>query len=88
MLENSSVLPLVENPTRRNVDISIWLADLEQAAIEDTAVDGKLYNLAEYTREVLAQFCRLRDYCRSNSLPLYRPADITNMIITGEYKEP
>jgi hypothetical protein len=74
-----------ENPVRRNVDITECLIGLEKAAIADSQIEGRLYNVAEYTREVLRQFLRLREYCIRHDMPLYRPEDVTNMIINGEY---
>lgn len=76
---------LSENPVRRNVDITECLYGIEKAAIQDSQVEGKLYNVSEYTREVLRQFLRLRDYCITHDLPLYRPEDVTDMIISGDY---
>ncbi len=43
---------LSENPTRRTVDIRECLIPIEKAAIQDSQVEGKLYNVSEYTREV------------------------------------
>jgi hypothetical protein len=76
---------LSENPTRRNVDITDCLHGIEKAAIQDSQVEGKLYQVSEYTREVLRQFLRLREYCIKHEMPLYRPKDVTDMIINGEY---
>lgn len=76
---------LSENPTRRTVDIRECLIPLEKAAIQDSQVEGKLYNVSEYTREVLRQFIRLREYCITHEMPLYRPEDVTDMIINGDY---
>ena len=76
---------LSENPTRRTVDIRECLLPIEKAAIQDSQIEGKLYNVSEYTREVLRQFLRLREYCIKHEMPLYRPKDVTDMIINGEY---
>lgn len=78
---------LSENPTRRNVDITDCLPGIEKAAIADSQIEGRLYGVAEYTRVVLRQFLRLREYCITHGLPLYRPEDVTDMIITGDFKK-
>jgi hypothetical protein len=87
---NSSVETLiVDTPNlRRNVDIGVYIPLLEKAATEDSYLRGELYTIPEFTREIIDQFLRIRDYCRTHDLPLYRPSDVTDMIITGEYKEP
>ena len=70
-----------ETPIRRNVDIREYLIPIEKAAIEDAVVSGSLTNVAEYTREIISQFCRIRDHHRSNGLPLLTPAEVADIII-------
>jgi hypothetical protein len=78
---------IIETPViRRNIDITEVLSAIEQAAIADSHNEGKLWQVAEYTREVLRQFLRVREYCIANDLPLYSPKDVADMMITGEYK--
>lgn len=79
---NMSETITVETPTRRNVDIREYLIPIEKAAIEDAVVSGSLTNVAEYTREILSQFIRIRDYHRAQGLPLLTPAQIAESMIS------
>lgn len=73
----------IETPTRRSVDIREYLPSIERAAIEDAVTTGSLTNVAEFTREILSQFVRIRDYHRCNGLPLLTPAEIADRIIAA-----
>lgn len=81
---NMSETITVETPTRRNVDIREYLIPIEKAAIEDAVVSGSLTNVAEYTREILSQFIRIRDYHRTHRLPLLTPAEVADIIISSK----
>lgn len=82
--DNSSIDTTTDLPLRRNVDIGSHLPDLEKAASEDTYVEGRLYTIPEYTREIISEFLRLRNFQREHDLPLLRPSDISTAIITGD----
>lgn len=79
---NMSETITVETPTRRNVDIREYLIPIEKAAIEDSVISGQITNVAEYTREIISQFCRIRDYHRTQGLPLLTPAHIADKMIS------
>ena len=68
-------------PLRRNVDIGPHLPDLEKAATEDSFKIGFLYTIPEFTREIIGQFVRIRDYHRSHGLPLLTPAEVADNFI-------
>lgn len=88
MSEINSIETRKEIPVRVMVDVGDLIADIDKSAIEDSVIDGRLYNRTSYIREIISQHLRLRDYCRTWDMPRYRPADVTDMIITGEYKRP
>ena len=69
---------------RHNVDIGMFYASLEKAAIEDSAADGVLYNIPNYTRKIIENFLFIREHCRQSDLPLYRPVDIADALISGD----
>lgn len=79
-VQNSSHL----EPRRHNVDVGIHVIEIERAAVEDTMANGRLITIPDYTREIIQQFLYIREYCRKNDLPLYRPVDIADAIIAGE----
>jgi hypothetical protein len=68
---------------RYNVDVLAHKDELESAAIEDSVATGQLYSIANYTREILAQFVAIRRYQRDNGLPLSTPAEIADMMINS-----
>ena len=82
--ENSSIAAPAATPKRNIIDITEVHAGVEKAAIEDSAINGFLYTIPEYTREIVQQFLYIREHCRQNDLPLYRPVDIADAIITGD----
>jgi hypothetical protein len=66
------------------VDLGTLVPAIEKAATEDGYVNGILYSFPEYVREILNQFLYIREHCRQEGLPLYRPVDIADAIITGD----
>ena len=85
--ENSSIETTTTEegiPLRRNVDIGIFLADLEKAASEDTYYEARLYTIPEYVREIIAQFLKIRNWQRENDMPLLLPEDISAALISGD----
>ena len=77
----SSPETITDIPLRRNVDIGPHLPDLEKAASEDSYIRGSLYTIPEFTREIIGQFVRIRDYHRSHGLPLLTPAEVADNFI-------
>jgi hypothetical protein len=83
--KNNSIETITDEPyVRHNVDIGIHKAAIEKAAVEDSMANGFLYTIPDYTREIIQQFLYIREYCRQNDLPLYRPVDIADAIISGD----
>jgi len=44
----------------------------------------RLTTIPDYTRDIIQQFLYIREYCRQNDLPLWRPVDIADAIISGD----
>lgn len=86
MSEQNNSNTIARPDLRRNVDVGIHLMGLEKAAVEDSYTNEFLYTIPEYTREIIQQFLYIREYCRQNSLPLYRPVDIADAIIAGDIR--
>ena len=84
---NNSIETITEEPALRlNVDIGKLKVAIEKAATEDSFVNEFLYTIPEYTREIIQQFLYIREHCRQNHLPLYRPVDIADALISGDIK--
>ena len=85
--QNNSLETISEEPALRlNVDIGKLKVAIEKAATEDSYVNEFLYTIPEYTREIIQQFLYIREHCRRNDLPLYRPVDIADALISGDIK--
>lgn len=84
--QNSSVETPKEEYLRLNVDIGRHKIAIEKAATEDSYINEFLYTIPEYTREIIYQFLCIREYCRQSGLPLYRPVDIADAIISGDIR--
>jgi hypothetical protein len=82
--QNNSTEIIKDEYLRLNVDIGRHKVAIEKAATEDSYTNEVLYTIPEYTREIILQFLYIREYCRQNDLPLYRPVDIADAIISGD----
>lgn len=80
----TTIEPTATEPLRRNVDIGIHLVEIERAGVEDTLANKRLLTIPDYTRDIIQQFLYIREYCRQNDLPLWRPVDIADAIISGD----
>lgn len=81
--QNSSQVTATD-PRRHNVDVGIHVVEIERAAVEDTIANDRLTTIPDYTRDIIQQFLYIREYCRRNDLPLWRPVDIADAIISGD----
>jgi len=77
----------IDRAERRNIPIENIIA-IEKAATEDSYINGILYTVPEYTREIVKQFLHIREHCRLQGLPLYRPVDVADAIISGDIAMP
>ena len=50
-------------------------------AVEDGRTQVKIYNLSSYTRLVLTEFVRARQFCRDHNLHVPTPEEMCNIII-------
>lgn len=62
--------------TRRLVDVSPILPELEIGAIKDSNLEGSLYNLTDYVRDVLSNYLKLKE-----QNPDIKPSDLPRMIL-------
>ena len=83
-METQNSSQVAQEPKRHNVDVGIHVDAIERAAVEDTLANDRLTTIPDYTRDIIQQFLYIREYCRQNDLPLWRPVDIADAIISGD----
>jgi hypothetical protein len=53
-------------------------------AVEDGRTLVKIYNLSSYTRLILSEFVRARQFCRDHNLHIPTPEEMANIIINQQ----
>lgn len=66
----------LSSKTRRMIDVSAILDQLQLAAIDDSKLTGNLYNLTDYCRDIIKNYIKLKQ-----QRPNITPADLPKMKI-------